>query len=176
MVRGLAERYRDHLTLPRAGGSSWWSRFWPYVAIFVTTVACAGARRATLDRTFALVRPYPRARRVPLRGSSRIGARHGTVNDMTYHEIDTTLRDAWTPPPNGTRQRRSPWWVPLLVPAVMTVLFVIGSIGDNGRTETERYTLAGDTFAWLFVLATLVAPAFYAGVRYNRQRGKLDPR
>jgi len=101
---------------------------------------------------------------------------HGTVNYMTYHEIDTTLRDAWTPPPNGTRQRRSPWWVPLLVPAVMTVLFVIGSIGDNGRTQTERYTLAGDTFAWLFLLATLVAPAFYAGVRYNRQRGKLDPR
>jgi hypothetical protein len=111
------------------------------------------------------------------------------VYNMTNEDINTKLLNldhesheptpaptvrTWAPKPET--QRTSPWWVPLLVPAMMTVLFVIGSIGDHGQPQTQRYTLAGDTFAWLFVLATLAVPAFYAGVRHNRQRGERDPR
>jgi hypothetical protein len=58
----------------------------------------------------------------------------------------------------------------------MTVLVVMGSIGDHGQAETKRYTLAGDVFAWLFLLGTLVAPAFYAGILYSRQRNERQAR
>jgi hypothetical protein len=54
----------------------------------------------------------------------------------------------------------------------MTVLFVTGSIGDHGQAKTQRPTLVGDIFAWIFILATLVAPAFYAGFLYNQQGGR----
>jgi hypothetical protein len=58
----------------------------------------------------------------------------------------------------------------------MTVLFVMGSIGDHGQAKTQHPTIVGDAFAWIFILATLVAPAFYAGFLYTQQRGTRAPR
>jgi hypothetical protein len=109
---------------------------------------------------------------------------------MTHNNTDTMLQDidnehpqpttamtrSWTPPIAPNQPHRTPWWTPLLVPALMTVLFVMGSIGDHGQAKTQHPTLVGDAFAWIFILTTLVAPAFYAGFLYNQQRDTRIPR
>ena len=96
--------------------------------------------------------------------------------DSRNHELITGPSEPVSTQPNRQTPRNSPWWVPLLVPAAMTILYVMASIGDHGQPQTERFTLVGDAFAWLCMLATLALPTFLAGVRYNRQHGERGPR
>jgi len=80
---------------------------------------------------------------------SRTGLGRVTVNAMTYNESHELMH---------------------VLPA-----YVSGR-GDHGQPQIQRFTLAGDTYAPLFMLATLAGPSFFAGVRYDRQRGDRKPR
>jgi hypothetical protein len=78
-----------------------------------------------------------------------------------------------TPSPVRVRHRAIPWWLPLIVPALVTFVYAVGTISQKPHV-VGRPAFAPVMFGWLIILVLLAIPAFISGLLYAWQHGAVN--
>ena len=65
------------------------------------------------------------------------------------------------------RYTKRAWWLPLLIPATISVFIVLSSF--DTRTHVVHRNPFGVIAVWLMTLLTIGAPCFFAGIRFIQQ-------